>query len=227
MAERGRVLLPVVPARLTLYLSLPPSHTVTTMIRRLLPLSLLFALVFVGCDTTEENGGGDTFPLPSDVSHEASFVFTAGILSAGDTYIESQTQLSQPVINDSRFDPADIASARIASGSVELQIDFPGGQENEIMIDEATLTLDADGVGEQVVARGQNFSLAILTTNAQLRREILSIVDGDITPYLQEDSFTGTLTLDVAGAGEEEYQFTVTFDVEATVNAVALPPATL
>jgi len=193
------------------------------MIRRFLPLALLFTFVLFGCDTTEENGG-DTFPLPSDVSHQASFVFTAGALNAGDTYTESQTQLSQPVINDSRFEPADIASARIEPGSVELQIDFPGGQENEITVDEATLTLDADGVGEQVVARGQNFSLAILTTNAQLRREVLDIVDGNITEYLQQDRFTGTLTLDVAGAGEEDYQFTVTFDVEATVNAV-VPPA--
>lgn len=195
------------------------------MIRRFLPLSLLFAIVFVGCDTAEENG--DTFPLPSDVSHEASFVFSAGPLSAGDTYTESQTELSQPVINDSRFEPADIASAEIAPGSVELQIDFPGGAENEIVIDEATLTLDADGVGEQVVARGEDFSLAILTTNAQLRRQVLDIVDGDITAYLQQESFTGTLTLDVADAGEEDYQFTVTFDVDATVNAVVPPSPTL
>jgi hypothetical protein len=197
------------------------------MFRRFLPLSLLFALVFVGCDTAEDNGG-DTFPLRSDVSHEASFVFDAGSLSAGDTYTASGTQLSQPVINDSNFGPSDIATARIAPGSVELELDFPSGSEHEIMISTATLTLSADGVGEQVVASGSDFSLAILTSNAQFRREVLEIADGDITEYLRQDRFTGTLTLDVAGAGDGDYQFTVTFDVDASVNVdpAMLAPAT-
>jgi hypothetical protein len=105
---------------------------------------------------------------------------------------------------------------------VELNLDFPGGAENELMIDEATLRLSAPGVGDQVVARGSDFSLAILTTNAQLRREVLEIVDGDITDYLRQDQFTGTLTLDVAGAGSQAYQFSVTFDVEASVTVQAM-----
>lgn len=190
------------------------------MTRRLLPLAFLLPLVFAGCDTTED--GGDTFPLPTDVNHRASFVYMAGTLSAGETFTDSKTQLSQPIINDGRFEPADIASARIEEGSVELNLDFPGGAENELMIDEATLTLSAPGVGEQVVARGSDFSLAILTTNAQLRREVLELVDADITDYLRQDQFTGTLTLDVAGAGSQAYQFSVTFDVEATVTVQAM-----
>ena len=194
-----------------------------TMIRRFLPLTLLCTLVFVGCDTADEPDG-DTFPLRPDVSHEASFVFDAGTLGAGDTYTESQTELSQAVINDSNFGPEDIATAQIVPGSVELQIDFPGGEENTIDVSSATLTLSADGVADQVVASGSDFSLAILTTNAQFRREVLEIADGDITEFLRQDSFVGTFSMDVAGAGEEEYQFTVTFDVDASVNAVAPLP---
>jgi len=193
------------------------------MIRRLLPLTLFFALVSVGCDTADDTDG-DTFPLPSDVSHEASFVFDAGSLGAGDTYTESQTELSQGIINDSRFGPDDIATAQITPGSVELQLDFPGGEENTIEVSSATLTLSADGVADQVVATGSDFTLAILTTNAQLRREVLEIADGDITEFLQQDSFVGTFSMDVADAGEDEYQFTVTFDVDASVNAVAPLP---
>lgn len=189
------------------------------MLRRLLPLAFLLPLVFAGCDTADDSG--DTFPLPSDVNHRASFVYMAGTLEAGDTFTDSKSQSSQAVINDSRFEPSDIASARIQEGSVELNLDFPGGDENEIVIDEAVLTLSAEGVGEQVVARGSDFSLAILTTNAQLRREVLELADADITDFLRQESFTGTLRLEVAGAGSQSYQFTVTFDVDASVTVDA------
>jgi hypothetical protein len=189
------------------------------MIRRFLPLAFLLPLVLVGCDTTEENGG-DEFPLTGE--RPAGFVYEAGALGAGDTFTGTETESSADIINDDRFEPSDVASARIEAGSVELTLDFPGGAENELLIDEATLTLSAPGVGEQVVARGSDFSLAILTTNAQLRREVLELVDADITRFLRQETFTATLVLDVAEASGADYQFTVTFDVEASVNAGAL-----
>lgn len=187
-----------------------------TMLRRLLPLALLVPLVLSGCDTATEDNG-DTFPLPSPPNHRASFVYMAGALEAGEVYTEGLTQSSQAVINDMRFAPEDVASATVRSGTVELNMDFPGGAENEIMIEEATLTLSAPGVSEQVVARGSDFSLSILTTNAQLRRVTLDLADADITEFLRQESFTGTLNLRVAGAGEGNYQFTVTFDVAVEV----------
>lgn len=187
-----------------------------TMLRRLLPLALLVPLVLSGCDTADTGGSEDVFPLTSE--RPAGFVYMAGTLAAGDVYSASQSQSSQTIINDMRFTPADVASARVRSGTVELNMDFPGGSENVIMIDEATLTVSASGVGEQVVARASNFSLSILTTNAQARRATLDLADADITEFLQQNAFTGTLMLRVAGAGTSSYQFTVTFDVDVEVN---------
>jgi hypothetical protein len=192
------------------------------MIRRFLPLAFLLPFVLVGCDTADDSGENE-FPLTGE--RPAGFVYNAGSLSAGETYTESETESSRDIINDSRFEPSEVSSARIESGSVELSLDFPGGSENEVMVESATLTLSASGVGEQVVARGSDFSLAILTTNAQLRRQVLELVDADITEYLQQETFTGTLTLDIVGAGSGDYQFTVSFDVEASVNAGALTAA--
>ena len=91
-------------------------------------------------------------------------------------------------------------------------------------ISQTTLTLSADGVSPQVVARGSDFTLVINTTNAQSRRAVLELTDANITRFLQQETFEATLALDVDGAGDGEYQFTVTFDVDATVNALA-PPA--
>lgn len=187
-----------------------------TTLRRLLPLVFLLPLVLAGCDSS--TSGGETFPLPTPPNHRASFVYMAGTLQAGGTYTEGKSQSSQAVINDPRFTPADVASATVRSGTVELNMDFPGGQENAIMIEEATLSLSAPGVGEQVVARSSNISLSILTTNAQLRRATLDLADANITEFLQQDTFTGTLTLRVAEAGTQSYQFTVTFDVNVEVN---------
>ncbi len=187
-----------------------------TMLRRLLPLALFIPLVLSGCDTADT--GGDTFPLPTPPNHRASFVYAAGTLAAGEVYSAGMPQSSQAVINDMRFTPADVASATVRSGTVELNMDFPGGGENAIMIEEATLTLSAPGVSDQVVARASNFSLSILTTNAQLRRATLDLANADITEFVQQSSFTGTLTLRVADAGPGSYQFTVTFDVNVEVN---------
>ena len=187
-----------------------------TLLRRLLPLALFIPLVLSGCDTADDTG--DTFPLPTPPNHRASFVYEAGTLEAGEVYSEGKVQSSQNVINDMRFTPADVASATIRSGTVELNMDFPGGAENAIMIEEATLTLSAPGVGDQIVARASDVSLSILTTNAQLRRATLNLADADITEFVQQPSFTGTLTLRVADAGPGNYQFTVTFDVNVEVN---------
>jgi hypothetical protein len=192
---------------------------ITTMTRRLLPLALLFAFVFVGCDTAEEDG--EEFPLVGE--DNASFTFNFDDLAAGETATsEPQTQLSQDIIDDGRFSPSDVVSARIEEGSVEIEINFPPTGE-QIAVSTATLTLDADGLDPQVVARGEDFTLVISTTTAP-QRATLDTVDGDITEFLQQESFTGTLMLDVEEVGDADYQFTVTFDVEATVNRVA-PPA--
>lgn len=192
------------------------------MIRRLLPLAFLLPLVFTGCDTADDTGE-DAFPLTSE--RPAGFVYEAGALSAGESFTGTESESSRDIINDSRFEPADVSSAQIEAGSVELNLDFPAGDDQEILIDAATLTLSAPGVGDQVIARGADFSLAILTTNAQLRRQVLDVVDADITEYLKQETFSATLALDVAGAGSGDYQFTVSFDVEATVNAGALTAA--
>jgi hypothetical protein len=187
-----------------------------TMLRRLLPLALLVPLVLSGCDSTDDTG--DTFPLPTPPNHRASFVFTAGSLEANETSTAGPvTQLSQTVINDSRYGPEDVALARIQSGSVELQLDFPPGAENEVVIAEATLLLSASGLGEQVVARGTDITLATISTTAP-PRQTLQVVNADITRYLEQESFTGTLVLDVAGAGSDPYQFTARFDVNVEVN---------
>lgn len=176
------------------------------------PLVLLLALA--GCDTTDD-GGAETFPLPTPPNHRASFTYSVGAITDGETVSESANESSQEVINDSRFGPADVASARIRSMSVELNMDFPGGES--IMIDEAVLALSASGVSERVVARASNVMLQITTTNANLRRATLNIESADIAAFLQEDTFTGTLTLDVGEAGDGNYQFTVTFDVDIEV----------
>lgn len=192
------------------------------MIRRFLPLSLLFAIVFFGCDTTEENGG-EEFPLTEE--RPAGFTYSATSLSAGDTFTGSESESSEDILNDSRFEPSDVASATIVDGSVELNMDFPFGPENQVVIDEAVLSLSASGASERVVARGEDITLAINSTTAP-QRLVLDIENANVTQYLQQDEFTATLTLDVAEASGEDYQFTVAFDVEVTVNAVALPPAT-
>ena len=190
-----------------------------TLLRRLLPLAFLIPLVLSGCDTADTGGGSeDTFLLPTPPNHRASFVYAAGTLTAGQVYSDGQSQSSQTIINDMRFSPADVASARVRSGTVELNMDFPVGADQAIMIDEATLTLSAPGVGDQVVARASNIALSILTTNAQLRRASLDLSDADITEFVQQDNFIGTLTLRVGAAGTSSYQFTVTFDVDVEVN---------
>lgn len=189
-----------------------------TLFRRLLPLAFLIPLVLSGCDTADTGGDGDTFLLPTPPNHSASFVYSAGTLTADQMYSEGRPQSSQGVINDMRFGPSDVASARVRSGTVELNMDFPVGADQAIMIDEATLTLSAPGVGDQIVARASDVSLSILTTNAQLRRATLDLSDADITEFVQQDSFTGTLTLRVGAAGTSSYQFTVTFDVDVEVN---------
>ncbi len=177
------------------------------------PLVLLLALA--GCDSTTDGDGGETFPLPTPPNHRASFTYSVGALTDGDNVSESASETSQDVINDSRFGPSDVASARIRSMSVELNMDFPGGES--IMIDEAVLMLSAPGVSERVVARASDVMLQITTTNASLRRATLNVESADITQFLQEDTFTGTLTLQVGEAGEGNYQFTVTFDVDIEV----------
>ena len=188
-----------------------------TMFRRLLPLTFLLPLVFAGCDTAD-NPGEDAFPLTNE--RPAGFTYMAAALEGGDTVTESATETSQDIINDDRFEPSDIASAQIEAGSVELNMDFPFGAENEVLVDEATLTLSATGVAEQVVARGENLTLAINSTTAPQRLG-LELVEADITAYLRQEEFTATLRMDVAEASGEDYQFTVTFDVEASVTVDA------
>lgn len=218
--ERPRVLLEGPSPRLSLAIPflIPTSMT---MIRRFLPLTLLFALVVVGCDTADDPGG-EEFPLTEE--RPAGFTYSAAALASGEMFSGSASESSADIINDTRFEPSDVAGASIAAGTVELNMDFPFGPENQVVVDEAVLSLSAPGAAERIVARGENLTLAINSTTAP-QRLVLDVVDADVTPYLRQDEFTATLRLDVAEASGEDYQFTVTFDVEVTVNAVAPPSA--
>lgn len=188
-----------------------------TMLRRLLPLAFLLPLVLTGCDTAEE--GENEFPLTSE--RPAGFTFEADALGSGDTFSGTDVESSNAIINDSRFGPSDVASARIESGSVEINLDFPFGANNEVFANTVTLTLSAQGVADQIVARGEGITLAINSTTAP-QRLVLGVVDADITEFLQRETFTATLSMDVAEASGDDYQFTVTFDVGVTVNSGAL-----
>ncbi|MEM1042149.1 MAG: hypothetical protein AAGI91_05915 [Bacteroidota bacterium] len=178
------------------------------------PLLLLLALA--GCDTAEDGGnGGETFPLPTPPNHRASFTYSVGTLMGGGTVDESASETSQDVINDDRFGPGDVASARIRSMSVELNMDQPLG--GRVEVGQATLTLSAPGAPDRVVATASDFSMEITSTNVSLRRADLDVENADITEFLQQGTFTGTLTMQVDGATDGTYQFTVTFDVDIEV----------
>lgn len=182
-------------------------------LRLAFPLALL--LVLAGCDSTDD--GGETFPLTSE--RPVRFTYAVGEIDSGSVFTidPNDEQSSEEVINDSRFGPADVASATIRSMSVELNMDFPS--EATISLDEAVLTLSAPGVSDQVIARGTDFELAIIGTNASLRRAELTVERADITAFLQQETFAGMLTLDVEGADGGSYQFTVSLDVDIEVNA--------
>lgn len=180
--------------------------------RLLLALPLLLAVA--GCDTTEDNGA-DAFPLTPD--RNASFRFDAGTLTAGQskTVASNASINSAQFINDSRFGPEDVVSARVRR--VEINLEFPIGQENEVVLDEVTLTLTADGVQDRVVARAQDVTLVINTTSTAARRATLELVSDDIAPFLRQPSFSAELRLDAASAGSGDYEFSVAFPVTIEV----------